>query len=174
MRVRRAKSGALTLSLPHVEALVLRDLPARLRAVLEREAFRDRLVERLFPRAYREEASEAEYRKLVGDELVARKLEGVKTFEETLAACRQRRKEVEITITPEQFQLWLGFVNDMRLLLGTELDVDESFFKQPFDPGHPRAADVALLYYLGWLEEELLRASGFRPLPEPPATPGGG
>ena len=171
MRVRRAKSGALTLTLPHVEALVLRELPARLRAVLERGEFRDRLAERLFPRAYREEGREAEYRKLVGDEIVARKLEGVKAFEESLAACRPRRKEVEITITPEQFQLWLGFVNDMRLLLGTELDVDESFFQAPFDPAHPRAPDVALLYYLGWLEEELLRASGFRPMREPPAPP---
>lgn len=157
-RVRRAKGGGLVISMDPEEALVLQALPARLREVLDRRDFKDRIVQRLFPCAHRDPQREAEHRKLLGDELLQRKLDGIRAFESTLSSPKVKGRRVEVAVEAGQFDLWLGFVNDMRLLLATELDIDEDFWKQPLEPSDPRAPEMALLHYLSWLEEELLRA----------------
>ena len=77
LRVRREKNGLLTVSLDRGTAEVLRELPQRLRAVLQRRDFSDRVVNRLFPKAYRSKSEETEYRRLLGQDLLKRKLEGV-------------------------------------------------------------------------------------------------
>jgi hypothetical protein len=83
----------------------------------------------------------------------------VSTFESTLEDWKLRRGRIEIRIQAEQFELWLGFVNDMRLLLGTELDIrDDGWSLRDIDPLHPQAQDFFLLHYLSWLEQELLEA----------------
>ena len=158
LRVRREKNGLLRISLDPGTAEVLRDLPRRLRALLTRPDFGDRVVQRLFPRAYKTEAEEVEYRELLGNDLLKRKLDSVDVFEKTLRAWKEGGLQVQLTVTPEDFELWLGFVNDMRLVLGTELDIKDESWGHTFDPSHPQANDMALLHYLSWLEEELLRA----------------
>ena len=94
--------------------------------------------------------------------ILKKKLESVKLFEDTLRNTRSVRAQgedaVELTVKPAEFELWLGFVNDMRIVLGTELDIQEDGWSENFDPEHPKASDFALLHYLSWLEEELLRA----------------
>ena len=120
--IRKRKGGGFTLQIEPLEAEVLLELPARLRSLLESPDFTNRVVRRLFPPTYADPQLEAENRRLVGDDLIRRKLEGLSVFEKSL----ERRKMgpvVEVTIEEEQFDFWLAFVNDMRILIATELDI---------------------------------------------------
>jgi len=168
LRIRCRSDGILSVLLGHVEGRVVRDLPARLRAVLEDPAFSDRATSRLFPPAYADPRREKEYRRLLGEDLVRRKLENVEAFERTLRDWRERKDGIEVLIRPHDFELWLGFVNDMRLLLGSELDIADDDWGEELDLDHPGAEDLVLLHFLSWLEDELLRASGFE---MPPIDP---
>jgi hypothetical protein len=161
LRARRKKDGTVTVSLGPDEACLLRALPARLRAILERADVADRVLKRLFPPAYRDAKKEAEYKELLGRDLLRRKLESVDTFEKTLKNWTVHKDHVTVTIRPVEYDLWLGFVNDMRLVLGTELDIQDDNWSSTFNPFHPQAEDMALLHYLSWLEEQLLGASAF-------------
>ena len=158
LRVRREKNGTLLVSMDKQTAEILGELPRRLRSVLERPDFADRVVQRLFPPAYRTQKEETEYRKLLGSDLLKRKLESVEAFEKTLRGRKDGVLQVQLRVVAEDVELWLGFVNDMRLLLGTELDIRDESRGHTFDPSHPQAADMALLHFLSWLEEELLKA----------------
>src|SRR5437588_776890 len=53
---------------------------------------------------------------------------------------------------------WLRALNDIRLLLGTRLDVTEGEVIRRANPDDPRAASLALYGYLSWLEEQLVEA----------------
>jgi hypothetical protein len=160
LSIHRLKDGGLRIALNPDFASTLQELPERLRRVLVRSDFADRVTRRLFPRAYQEEEEEkeAEYRKLLGDDLLKHKLESVKAFEHTLKSWEEVRGEVHLNLAADDFELWLGFVNDMRIVLGTELDIQDDSWERDFDPSHPQAEDMALLHCLGWLEELLLEA----------------
>ena len=158
MTVRRNKDDSLVVVLPVDEAGLLQSLPERLRGILENPDFSDRCVRRLFPAAYTDPEKETEHRRLLGDYLLESKRQCLEAFEGTLRNSEIRRRKVEIQITSEEFELWLGFINDIRILLGTELDIRDDNWSLSFDPQHPRADDLALLHYLSWLEECLLQA----------------
>jgi hypothetical protein len=49
---------------------------------------------------------------------------------------------------------WLGWLNDIRLVLGTRLDVTEDL--QELDPDDPRAPVLDVYSWLGWLQESLI------------------
>lgn len=159
IRVRRRRDGRLVVALTEEEAVLLLTLPRRIRTLLDDPDFRRRSVARLFPKAYEDPQKDAEYQKLLGDDLRTRKLEAVDAFEETLQTWRARRGHVEIEIAPEAFELWLGTVNDMRLVLGADLEIENEGWQLDFDPQGPRAGDFALLHWLSWLEESLLEAA---------------
>ena len=148
----------MTVSLDENFAAVLKELPGRLRQVLGRSDFTDRVTRRLFPKAYDDEEMEAEYRHLLGEDLRQRKLENVKAFEHTLKNWKASQRQVHVRIGPGDFELWLGFINDMRLVLGTELDIQDDSWERDFDPAHPHAEEMQLLDCLGWLQEALLQA----------------
>ena len=160
--------GGLVVTMPEVEAMVLCSLPLRLREVLESPDFPQKTVARLFPSAYKDKAKEAEYRKLLGDDLRRRKLEGIALFEKTFAAWKRRGDRVQFVLEPGGFDLWIGVVNDMRLLLGTELGIEDESWGRDFDPEHPQAGELALLHYLSMVEERLLSARGFSEPELPP------
>ena len=69
-------------------------------------------------------------------------------------------RDTVVTIRPERFDLVLSCLNDMRLVIGTKLGIEEDSWKTDLDPDHPEAYEMALLHYLTLLEEELLTASG--------------
>jgi hypothetical protein len=154
------KGGGFTLTLEPEEAAILLSLPGRLRRVLQDPDFTDRVVRRLFPPTYGDAELEAEHRRLLGEDLTRMKLQALEAFERSLEKKRKRDNRVEVTIEESQFDLWLSFVNDMRVLLGTELDIrDDSWHEMALDPDDPRAGDLALLEYLTWLEAALIETA---------------
>ena len=134
------------LRLSRQERDILRDLPGQLREILESD---DPALHRLFPPAYQEDPErEAEYRRLVRDELVAGRRRALEVMESTVDARR---------LDQEQLTAWLGALNDLRLVLGTRLDVTQDDDRElPQDD--PRAAAMALSHYLGWLEAQAVDA----------------
>ena len=146
-RVKRTRRGGFELNLPPEEREVLRSLPAQLREILPSE---DPAVGRLFPPAYPHDPDNtAEFRRLVRDDLLAGHVEALHVMESTLDARR---------LTEDQLVSWLGALNDIRLVLGTKLDVSEETYDREVPDDHPEAAGLALYFYLGWLEEQVVEA----------------
>ena len=54
---------------------------------------------------------------------------------------------------------WLRALNDLRLVLGTRLDVTEDEFADGFDPDAPHAYELAVYAFLTWLQEAAVQAA---------------
>jgi hypothetical protein len=79
----------------------------------------DEHLKRLFPTAYPNHPElDAEYRRLVGDDLLARKLDSIDVVESALSS--------GVLEDDEAFFAWMGSLNDLRLVLGSKLEVDGS------------------------------------------------
>jgi hypothetical protein len=141
------------------EVALLRELPEQLRAVLVDPAD-DPVTQRLFPPAYLEPEDlerDAEYRRLMHDELVQAKLANLDVVTETLARGSASLRRWTVDLTEEEAGAWLGALNDLRLALGVRLGITEDFDGE-VDEADPQAPAMRLLAYLGWLEEHLLDA----------------
>jgi hypothetical protein len=146
-RIRRTRRGDYELRLPREERALLKSLPAQLRDLLGSD---DPSVRRLFPPAYEDDPDrEAEYRSLVREDLLAQKREALEIVEQTVDARR---------VDEEQLTAWMAAVNDVRLVLGTRLDVTEDLYEDGLPDGDPRAPAFGVYAYLGWLEEQIVVA----------------
>ena len=144
-RIKRAGPGQYDIKLPDVERDLLRSLPGQLRELLAED---DPSLGRLFPPAYPDDPErDAEYRRLMRDDLIAGRMATLEILEETVDATR---------VSEEQLTAWLGALNDLRLVLGTRLDVDEDMDPPPDDD--PSAGAFAVYSYLGWLQEQVVEA----------------
>jgi hypothetical protein len=144
-RVKRTGSGRYLLRLPENERVVLRSLPGQLRDLL---GDNDPVVARLFPPAYADDVeSDAEYQRLMGGDLRDGRLQTLAVFEETIDANE---------LDESQLTAWMGALNDLRLVLGTRLDVTED--GRPPADDDPDAGLYALYTYLGWLQEQVVEA----------------
>ena len=159
--VERQDDDSLKIYLPHAEGLVLCSLPQRIEDLLSQGDFNQRVADRLFPVAYEDADKEAEYRKLLGDDLKKRKLESVKAFKETIENWEITQSGVEVTIEAELVETWLGFLNDMRLYLAIELDITENDWSAGLEPDEEMSEELALLHLLTWLQQCILDALGF-------------
>jgi hypothetical protein len=61
-------------------------------------------------------------------------------------------------LTAEEAQAWLTALNDLRLVLGTRLDVSDESLLADLAEDDPRAPELALYAYLSWLQEQLIEA----------------
>ena len=146
-RIRRTRHGDFRLKLPAPERAVLRSLPGRLREFLTSG---DAAVVRLFPPGYADDPKlDAEYRELVHDDLVAHHMASLTVMEETIEADR---------LNEDQLAAWLGAINDLPLVLGTQVDVTEDLDPEALRDDDPLAPAFALYFYLGWLEEQVVQA----------------
>lgn len=144
------------ISLDANEADVLRGLLDELRVVIESAESVDRSVtERLFPKAYADEADAAAFAELVGDELRTQKAAAIETLRTGLGDAGPS----EVTVTPSDKETWLPVLTDLRLAIGTKLDVDEDKMGRPLDPTDPEAPALSVLHWLGWMQESLLNPS---------------
>ena len=60
--------------------------------------------------------------------------------------------------TADEADAWLRALNDLRLVLGTRLDVTEDLDYENLDLNEPRGRDLAVYGYLSWLQEQLVEA----------------
>jgi hypothetical protein len=142
-RIRRGRDGRYRLRLPAGERALLRDLP---RQVIELVAAGDPSARRLFPPAYPDdEQAEAEYQQLMRHQLLDHHRRALEVMEETLDADH---------LDEEQLLAWLSALNDLRLVLGTRLDVTEEMDRPP--PGDPNAPLFNLYSYLTWLQATIV------------------
>jgi hypothetical protein len=164
--LRKRKDGGWTAILPPGSVELLEKLPGRLRAVLEKPDFGDKVIARLFPQAYRDDPeAEVEYQRLLRDDLLQKKLDGIDSFERTLKGRREKKgllgtrigRFAELDLSGEDLTLWLGFLHDMRLLIGTRLDITDESWEREI-PSGPEAEEHLLLHVLAYMEEAILEA----------------
>ena len=147
-RIERTGDGEYVLRLPEEERALLRFLPDDLRSLLD-AAPDEPGLRRLFPPAYEDAQDEAAYRELMGNELLEGRRQALRVLAETAQAER---------LTGEQAQAWLTALNDLRLVLGTRLDVTDESLLEDLAEDDPRAPELALYAYLSWLQEQLVEA----------------
>ena len=138
----------VALRLPANEKALVRSLAADLVETLG-EAPADPSLRRLTPPAYDDEADERGYREIMGAELLNGRVQAL----ELLAATAGHER-----LSGEEAEAWLRALNDLRLVLGTRLDVQEGSLLDRIDSNDPDAAGLAVYAYLSWLQEQLVEA----------------
>ena len=107
---------------------------------------------RLFPVVHPENAErEAEYQRLMRDELVASRLAGIAAVKAVLAGSGKR-----VTFNDEQLASLMQSVNAVRLVLGTILDVSENDDVEAIEEHVP---EYQLYAYLSWLLDSAVLAA---------------
>jgi len=156
---KRIGNDRVRVRLANDEVAVLRGLPDQLRTVLG-EGEDEPVNRRLFPPAYLDVADierDAEFQRLMHDDLVSEKLTNLDLVTDSLARGTSSVRRWTVELTDAEATAWLGVLNDLRLALGVRLDITEDF-DGDVDDTDPRAPALRLLSYLGWLEEQLLEA----------------
>jgi len=147
--IERTETGEFLIRLGPEERGLLRRLSAELEELLAAEP-EDPSLRRLRPRAYEDDEVEREFRSLMGAELESLRLENLRGLAET--AGRDR-------LDAEELDRWLAALNDLRLVLGTRLEVTEDQFADGFDPSAPHAYELAVYAFLTWLQEAAIDAA---------------
>jgi Domain of unknown function (DUF2017) len=144
----RGRRGEIKLRLRTEERDLLQMLCAELRQRIEEDPG-DGELRRLFPPAHQDDPeADADYRRMVGGQLVGGRNRALDTVERTIH---------RDSLSAEEGEAWLTVLNDLRLVLGTRLDVTEGMALD-VDPGDPRAHELAVYAYLSWLQEQLVEA----------------
>src|SRR5262245_26074204 len=105
-------------------------------------------TQRLFPPAYSDDTErEAGYRALAHDELLEKRFAALDIVESTAWAT---------WLSADDLNAWMGAINDIRLVLGTRLDVTEEMDVIPIDD--PRAPAYSVYLYMTHLLAEIIGA----------------
>ena len=106
----------------------------------------DPTAKRLFPVAYTDDdAAQADYHEMMGGSLLDHHQHALDVLVSTID---------EPPSTSSDLHGWLGAVEVLRLLLGTQLDVSEDITE--IDPGDPRADQFTVYQYLSMLQNEIV------------------
>jgi len=122
-----------------------------------REAPHDPVLARLFPDGYRDDSEAAEeFRRYTESSLRDGKREAA---EVVLASIRSPG---EITLDDGQAKAWLRALNDVRLALGTRLEITEESYERmdELDWDDPKFPMFSMYDWLTFLQESLVRALG--------------
>jgi hypothetical protein len=153
-RVAPAGEGKLAVHLAREESELLRRLCDEMRALLAGGADgNDPVLGRLFPDAYEQPEEARAYRELVGDDLRRSKVTALEGLARDLGG-----GEVDAELGLDAAETWLTALNDMRLAIGTRLNVDEERMAAELDERDPQAPAMSILHWLGWLQQSLLEA----------------
>jgi hypothetical protein len=149
--VRRTRRGDFELRLDPQERDILRALPDQLRELIRHEdPTSDPAMARLYPAAYPDDPIQnLEYERLAVDRLTSQRLSSIDAMEASIDADR---------LTEELLLSWLAVLNDLRLVLGTRLEITEDTTVADFAPDDPRASVFALYGYLTWLVDAIVSA----------------
>jgi hypothetical protein len=149
--IRREDDGFVLAVRPD-DRRVVADLVAQLRdAILDGTA--DDRFRRLFPAAYHQDVElDEEYQRLMHGELLASRLDSLNRAHELLS--RDADAEV-VSLSEDEIDSLMKSVNDLRLVLGTLLDIQEN--EPTIDEDDPAYPQFHLYTYLGWLLEWIIR-----------------
>jgi hypothetical protein len=170
---RRSRQG-LRITLSADETTIIRTLMEQLLEILgelpagdsglaelgiseNREAPDDPVLARLFPDGYRDDPEAAvEFRRYTESALRDGKREAAQTVLATV------RRPGEITLDGDQARAWLRALNDVRLALGTRLEITEESYERmdELDWDDPRFPMFSMYDWLTFLQESLVRALG--------------
>jgi len=115
----------------------------------------DPVLARLLPDGYGDdEEAAADFRRYTEPELRATKRAALRAVVAAVPADGGR-----VALPGESAESWLRAINDLRLSLGTELDVSEDVYDEIDRMRHddPRLPRLAVYEWLGYLEESLVR-----------------
>lgn len=121
----------------------------------------DPALARLLPDAYGDdEPAATEFRRYTEGDLRAGKRAHASAVLASLSPLAGRGGR--LVLDRDQADAWLGCLNDLRLVLGTRLEVTEQTELDP-DRSDPRAQALQVYGWLGWLQESLLSCVDPRP-----------
>lgn len=144
------EDGTYCLDLRDEERALIAAIVPDLRGLLADDPA-DEMLARLFPTARPDDPdAEAEFQGMVRDELVMKRLSRLDIVAELAEAT---------VLDQEQLAAWMGAVNDIRLVLGTRLEVSEDDEFDEADEDNPESVARSAYWYLGWLLEHLVEAS---------------
>ncbi len=145
--VQRVGPDRYEVQLADEERTLLRELVGQLRALLE-DTTDDPTVRRLFPTAYHDDPErDQEYQQLARGELLERRLSALDATTATIEATE---------LDQAALTAWLASVNDLRLVLGTRLDIAED--EPPPDLDDPDAPAYAVYAYLTEVLDAIVEA----------------
>jgi hypothetical protein len=149
------RAGDVAVSFDADEARILRGLLTEMKELIDHEAsVDDAVIERLFPAAYAAPEDTQSFRDLVGDELKAGKQGALLSVLSVLG----EDGDVAATIPRSEIDQWLTALTDVRLALGTRFEVTEEKMAAEPDPRDAGAGALAVLHWLGWMQEMLISA----------------
>jgi hypothetical protein len=135
------------------EALVLAAFFDEIAESIEADALAgdDPVRMRLFPAAYPNDAdADDEYRSFTESGLRAERSARAQ------ACSEQLRRGADVTLADGEGERWLQALNDLRLALGTRLDITED--EPDLDPSEPDFHERSAYYWLTALQDSLVRA----------------
>ncbi|MDO8390599.1 MAG: DUF2017 family protein [Actinomycetota bacterium] len=133
--------------------LIVRLLAEMRELIMANDPQHDALMRRLFPPAYHladDAEAEAEYQRLMRDDLVASRLASINQAETLLAG--------RAPMNDEAMQSFLQSLNGVRLVLGTLLDVGETEDAEGIADDDPMVGEYHLYHFFSYLLEASLQA----------------
>lgn len=145
----RGRNGGYVLRLGTEERALVSRLLDELSALLTNPVDAA-MTARLFPVVHPDRPDqEAEYQRLMRDELVASRLAGILTVKDVLAADGKPSKKT-VTFTEDQLVAFMQALNSVRLVLGTMLNVTEDD-EDEIGSDAPLVPEYQLYAYLSWV-----------------------
>jgi hypothetical protein len=141
------KNGEIAVRLDDTMRALLRQMTEELREVLlVNDA---EMTRRLYPTAYPDdEEFEDNYQEMVHDQLLMQRLDGIDQLQATID---------DEAITIDTADAWMNTINQVRLVLGTQLDVGEGDDLE-IDEDNPNVRSQIIYQVLSHILEELTRA----------------
>ncbi|NCG02630.1 MAG: DUF2017 family protein [Actinomycetales bacterium] len=116
----------------------------------------DPISTRLFPDAYPDDPDASmEFRRFTERSL---RDTTVTRAKRVLADLEGRTK---LTLNPDQWQQWVGFLNSLRLALGTRLEIDQESWTEERSESDPLYQLHELYNWLTWMQETLISIGYF-------------
>jgi hypothetical protein len=173
---RHDRQGRITLGLVEEEAAILRGLAEQLLELMSRlpdgdpglaelgisestEVPEDPVLARLFPDGYQEDpAAAGEFRRYTEASLRDGKRAAAETMLKSLTG--DFGADGQVVLDRSQAQAWLRSLNDLRLALGTRLEITEDSYERlaGLDWDDPRYAMFAIYDWLTLLQDTLVNS----------------
>lgn len=141
--------GTVRVNLSRRARALLRNLPAELSKQIE-SGDDDGSIYRLFPPGYTNDLEkQVEYDRNLRDDLQSHHLQVLRILQDT---------SDNDLLNPDQLHAWMKGINQLRLVLGTRLDVSEETDLEDILKDDPRSQALTLYVFLGELQHQAISA----------------